>query len=537
MKEGASGTLVSGTVRASNGKGIFVNVGTRVGRLKLSDISTRFISGDEVAKLYPVGSTISDLVISSITADKKLELRLKTRIGEPELGSVHKVVVKRVEKYGVIFGFPDSMMRCLCETEEVHDELESCKPELAKIQAGHKFNVRVIKVQNGKVWVTMKKSQLGDLATYAQPVMEFADPKIQDAEEDVGMAVFSSRPKTKLVDDGETPKVSKKMKPMAADALEVSEDENGEKKRKKSKRQKDAARRAAETTVREKEEALLSGDWKRDPQSAEEFERLLVVNKSAGTWIKYMSFWLKMAEVGKAREVAERAVKHTELAEQEKLNLWIAYLNMEAAFGSEPAVESVFVRAAQYCDAKKVHHALPQVWVRAGNVEKAKTAFERVTAKFHESRKAWLNLVEFFFNQQRFDEARAAYAKCLKAVPARKQARVTVKFAQLEFRHGNPERGASVFESLLSNKAAKTDVWSVFFDEQIKAFTPPVRHAVDFGSIRALFERALSTKLKAFKMKFFFKRWLDFETKFGDDDSVEVVKQRAVEYVESTMVA
>ena len=39
--------------------------------------------------------------------------------------------------------------------------------------------------------------------------------------------------------------------------------------------------------------------------------------------------------------------------------------------------------------------------------------------------------------------------------------------------------------------------------------------------------------LSAKKMKFFFKRYLDFEKKFGSESSVDSVKQKAVEYVES----
>ena len=39
--------------------------------------------------------------------------------------------------------------------------------------------------------------------------------------------------------------------------------------------------------------------------------------------------------------------------------------------------------------------------------------------------------------------------------------------------------------------------------------------------------------LSAKKMKFFFKRYLDFEKKYGTDSSVNDVKQKAVEYVEA----
>ena len=42
------------------------------------------------------------------------------------------------------------------------------------------------------------------------------------------------------------------------------------------------------------------------------------------------------------------------------------------------------------------------------------------------------------------------------------------KFAQLEFKHGEPERGRTLFEKLLSTYPKRTDIWSVYIDMMIK---------------------------------------------------------------------
>ena len=42
------------------------------------------------------------------------------------------------------------------------------------------------------------------------------------------------------------------------------------------------------------------------------------------------------------------------------------------------------------------------------------------------------------------------------------------KFAQLEFRHGAPERGRTVFDGILSNYPKRVDVWSVYLDMEIR---------------------------------------------------------------------
>lgn len=57
--------------------------------------------------------------------------------------------------------------------------------------------------------------------------------------------------------------------------------------------------------------------------------------------------------------------------------------------------------------------------------------------------------------------------------------------------------------------------------------------------MRALFERVTgggsANKLKSKKAKFFYKKWLDYEDKFGDEKSRERVKAKAAEYVRSQM--
>ena len=534
----AVGDLVSGQVTSSDQRGVFVAVeGSVGGRIKLSDLSARFITGEEASKLFPVGMMLEDMRVSQIFPGKKVELKLKTRLGDPEMGSIHKAIVKRVEKYGVIMAFPNSLMRCLCVTEEVDDDLDACRAALTRIQPGHKYSVKVIRVENGKIWVTMKASEVGESATkfYDQPVMDCLDASEPVSTDEAAQPVeLIDEP---LVEVAQAPASAKR--PLA-DALEAesSADEGAAaSSRKKTKRQRDAAKRERESLIRDKEQSLMSGEWKKDPQTAEEFERLILVegSKTAHVWIKYMSFWLKMADVHKAREVAERALKQSSLSfadEQEKFNLWIAYLNMESAFGS--AADQLFARAAQFCDPKKIYHAMAQVYVRAGQTEKAIAAFERMCSKFPICRKAWMLYVEFLFSVAHADAARGVFAKALKALPAHKATRATVKFGQLEFRSGHAERGATVFEQLLQKNASKTDIWSVFFDETIKACTPPVSAVSDLGAVRALFEKALAAKLKPFKTKFVFKRWLDFETKFGTDEGVEMVKNRAVEYVESS---
>jgi rRNA biogenesis protein RRP5 len=42
------------------------------------------------------------------------------------------------------------------------------------------------------------------------------------------------------------------------------------------------------------------------------------------------------------------------------------------------------------------------------------------------------------------------------------------KFAQMEFKYGEAERGRTLFEEILSNYPKRVDLWSVYLDMEIK---------------------------------------------------------------------
>ena len=56
-----------------------------------------------------------------------------------------------------------------------------------------------------------------------------------------------------------------------------------------------------------------------------------------------MAYWLKLSELQKAREVAERGVRTIDARQEaERLDLWTAYFNLECVFGDK--LDEVFVR-------------------------------------------------------------------------------------------------------------------------------------------------------------------------------------------------
>merc|ERR1740121_3414920 len=316
---------------------------------------------------------------------------------------------------------------------------------------------------------------------------------------------------------------------------EEDDDEEEGAERKLSKRQKKAKKAAAEEELRQQEVENAEGRWANDPRSVEDFERLLLTQGDTSiVWIRYMAFHLKMSDLERARQVAERAVKHVGFSEaKERFNAWIAYLNLECTFGTEDTADAVFKRASSHNEAKHVHLQLAKIHERNKKPELATKAFESCCRKFAQSKKVWLAFLTFLYGQSDVEGGRKTLPRCLAAVPRKKHPVIVSKAALLEYQHGQAERGQSVFEGLLDSYPKRTDLWSIYIDAHIGAHTPPKAASANLQPVRSLLERCCALRLKAAKMRFFFKKWLGFETRWGDVESQERVRTLAREFVEA----
>jgi rRNA biogenesis protein RRP5 len=100
------------------------------------------------------------------------------------------------------------------------------------------------------------------------------------------------------------------------------------------------------------------------PESNADFERVLLGSpNSSYLWIQYMSFQLQLSEVEKAREIARKAIRTINFREeQERLNVWIALLNLENVYGTDETVETTFKEASRANDSKTVHLRLASIF-------------------------------------------------------------------------------------------------------------------------------------------------------------------------------
>ncbi|CEP60467.1 Rrp5p LALA0_S01e11540g [Lachancea lanzarotensis] len=264
----------------------------------------------------------------------------------------------------------------------------------------------------------------------------------------------------------------------------------------------------------------------RAPESVGDFERMIMGNpNSSVVWMNYMAFQLQLGETDKARDVAERALKTINFREEaEKLNIWIALLNLENTFGTDSSLEEVFSKACQYMDSYIIHTKLISIYQMSQNTDKVNVLFKATAKKFGSEKVGiWVSWSEFLIVQNRNEEARQVLANALQSLPKRSHVEVVRKFAQLEFSKGDVEQGRSLFEGILADAPKRIDLWNVYVDQEIKAG--------EKKRIEDLFERIINRKLTRKQAKFFFGKWLEFEENSDDTKTAEYVKAKASEYV------
>jgi len=75
--------------------------------------------------------------------------------------------------------------------------------------------------------------------------------------------------------------------------------------------------------------------------------------------------------------------------EDEKLNLWTAYINLEFHFGSESNLIAVFKKACSSCDRKLVYFRLIDIYRKAEKWDLMVELARSMISKFKSSLKSW----------------------------------------------------------------------------------------------------------------------------------------------------
>ncbi|KAI4332058.1 hypothetical protein L6164_016997 [Bauhinia variegata] len=551
--------VVQGYVKNVTPRGCFIMLSRKIdAKILLSNLSDGYIRNPE--EEFPVGKLVTGRVLSVEPLSNRVEVTLKTSIATSgqktdnndlsnlHVGDVISGLIRRIETYGLFIAIDNTNLVGLCHVSEISDDhIDDIQ---TKYRAGERVTARILKVdgERHRISLGMKSSYLVDQHALEKRLEQGSEEPAADGMKPISLLNSSFLGAQNMDNEGENDERSILSQAEARAFIppldvvlddfdhvdghdinsqnqeQANEDTIDEKQKRRAKKK---AKEEREKEIRAAEERLLEQDV---PRTADEFEKLVRSSpNSSFIWIKYMDFMISLADVEKARSIAERALRTINIREEnEKLNIWKAYFNLENKYGNprEEAVMKVFQRALQYNDPKKVHLALLGMYDRTEQHNLAHELVNKMTKKFKHSCKVWLRRVQILLKQNQ-DEIQSTVRRALLSLPKHKHIKFISQTAILEFKAGVPDRGRSLFEGILREYPKRTDLWSVYLDQEIQ-------HK-DADVIRALFERAISLSLPPKKMKFLFKKYLEYEKSQGDEERIEHVKGKAMEYVDSTL--
>ncbi|XP_052744000.1 protein RRP5 homolog isoform X2 [Bicyclus anynana] len=307
-----------------------------------------------------------------------------------------------------------------------------------------------------------------------------------------------------------------------------SEEEEGEKPKKKRKKltvaEKAAKAREEEEKIREMEKRAIESE--NAPQSSDQFERALLAQPDCSQlWIAYMAFHLQATEIEKARAVGRKALSTINFREEgEKLNVWLALLNIEHRFGTKESQQKTLEDALQMNDKYEIHSKLLDILVETSKPQELVALVELMTRKYRRKASVYTACGEACFKASLVEKARQVMQKGIAALEKNEHVSLLVKFAQLERAHGDRERSEALFEQVLAVYPQRVDVCSAYLDVLLKAR--------DVAHVRQVMERMTSLQLPARKMKALYKKWIEVEEKIGDAEHVETIRQRAIQFID-----
>jgi len=309
------------------------------------------------------------------------------------------------------------------------------------------------------------------------------------------------------------------------DEDEEDSDDEGPTSRTRKRKEKQRQQQQREAEIREREAQAMGED--RAPETVDDFEKVLLSHPdSAFAWIKLMAFHMSLTEFEKARAVAQRAIdtiKSNE--EQERLQVWGAWMNLENSYGEEGALDKLVQLAANSADPKAIYGKFLDIRELGDDHKATEQLYKTVTKKFRTSSQMWLRYTLWKLKAGNVEGARNVLQRSLKSIPSRKHIATLSKFAQFEFKYGSAERGSTMFDTLMASAPKRLDLWNVWLDMEESKGTE--------GGARRLYERVCGMKWSSKKMKALLKRFLIFEKKQANPEGIARVKQLAAEYVEA----
>jgi rRNA biogenesis protein RRP5 len=277
-----------------------------------------------------------------------------------------------------------------------------------------------------------------------------------------------------------------------------------------------------------KEKILTGLEKSSELNDDSDYNRLVLSNPhSSEAWISYMAYQAQDGNIEEARKVAENALNTINpREEQERLNLYTAYLNLEVASGDEKSLKAIFERALGAFDSLEIHKRLANIYLSTKKFDDLEKLYNVMVKKFgNYTRDVWSLFGSFLYKQGRQVEGRDLMKRALSLIPKKHHLEILCRFANFEYLNGDIERGKTMLEKAIAASPNRGDLWNVYIDKAIKFQT--------IEDARLLFERAITNKLGMHTIKNLFQKWQDFEKLRGDEEHLMKVNQKAIQFTKN----
>ncbi|GMG39627.1 unnamed protein product [Ambrosiozyma monospora] len=423
------GDVVRGFIKNVGKNGLYVALSSEIHALvRVSDLSDSYLK--EWKQFYRVHQPVIGKILKAEEKGKVLmtlkdsevsgEANILKRFDEIVVGEIYEGSVRRITDFGVFVKLDGcNNIVGLCHHSEISDNKTTSDIQ-SIFGEGDRVKVKILALDEAKKQLSlgMKASYFSSEAKSADKEDEDGDVEMNDADSEANdsdsedemvsdayaNASESEDEKSNASDDedNEEEGLSGGLSTgfdWTASILEQAKEEEssdddelpleGEKKKKKKRSTKVVEDKTADINTRA-------------PQSVSDFERLLVGNPDSSIlWMNYMSFQLQLSEVEKAREIAERALKTINYREeQEKLNIWIAQLNLENMFGTDDSLQEVFKKSCQYMEPFTMHQKLVAIYIASEKFTEADDLYKVMCKKFGSKHiSVWVALSKFYLRE------------------------------------------------------------------------------------------------------------------------------------------
>ena len=285
---------------------------------------------------------------------------------------------------------------------------------------------------------------------------------------------------------------------------EEGEEENENKKRKKSsKKENDNLKK--ELKIREIEKANENESIK----NAQYYEKIILQDHDNSIhWIEYASYILDTLNLESARQIFERALKVIDIAKgDQKLNIWVAYLNLENIYGNEKSFQKILDRAKEVCDKKKLYNHLIQIYMNSNKISEANDIYKNLTKDYFNDYEIWKKYIEFLFEVENKEDTispKDGLNKSMQVLDKKSHLDIMCWYAQLLYKYNKFEEARNMFDNIVKNFPKRKDIWFIYIDKEIK-------FGKNLDKVRQIFDKMFEIKFKVNDLKSIMKKFLEFE--------------------------